>query len=145
MRERHVRFLLVDNDDRRAELVMRSLNSACATSDVFRVQDGAAAMAALRQEGDFSHVTRPDVVLLDLALPNGDGHDVLMAIKGDQELKLIPVVVLAQSGAESDRQQAYEQCANSYVVKPDDVERFREMLENVSRYWGVWNESPFCD
>jgi CheY-like chemotaxis protein len=72
-----------------------------------------------------------------------DGHEVLTAIKQDDNLKLIPVVIMTTSGAESDREKAYELQANSYVIKPVDFRKFRELVDELSLYWGVWNESPF--
>ncbi|WP_342190274.1 response regulator [Stieleria varia] len=135
-------FLLVEDDDNHAHLVMRSLQKARVQNRVFRVSDGAEALAFLRSEGDFADTPHPDVVLLDLNLPKLSGHEVLAIIKQDEHLKTIPVVVMTTSDAESDRVKAYEHHANSYVVKPLDFDRFRELVRDLCLYWGVWNEPP---
>jgi CheY-like chemotaxis protein len=140
-----VNFLLVEDDDNHAHLVTRSLNKARVTNRVFRVKDGLEAMSYLRQQGIYSTQPRPDVVLLDLKLPKMDGHEVLAEIKRDADLKLIPVVIMTTSDAETDREIAYEHHANSYVVKPVDFEKFRKLVDDLSLYWSVWNESPFGD
>lgn len=135
-------FLLVEDDDNHAHLVMRSLKKARVQNQVFRVCDGAAALAFLRRQGEYCDKPHPDVVLLDLKLPKLNGHEVLAAIKSDETLKTIPVVVMTTSNAESDRAKAYEHHANSYVVKPLDFDRFRDLVKDLCLYWGVWNEPP---
>ncbi len=135
-------FLLVEDDDNHAHLVTRSLKKARVQNRVFRVGDGAEALAFLRREGEYVEMPHPDVVLLDLKLPKISGHEVLATIKQDDHLKMIPVVVMTTSAAESDRARAYEHHANSYVVKPLDFDRFRELVKDLCLYWGVWNEPP---
>jgi CheY-like chemotaxis protein len=142
MSKKLVTFLLVEDDDTHAHLVVRSLSRARVANEVFRVKDGVEATAFLRQEREYADKPRPDVVLLDLQLPKMDGHEVLAVIKQDQDLKRIPVVVMTTSDTETDREQAYEHHANSYVVKPVDFEKFRKLVDDLSLYWGVWNEPP---
>ena len=137
-----VTFLLVEDDDIHAHLVIRSLEKARVSNRVLRVRDGAEALLFLRREGDFAEQPSPDVVLLDLKLPKVDGHEVLSAIKEDESLKMIPVVVMTTSDAEADRAKAYKHHANSYVVKPIDFEKFRRLVNDLCLYWGVWNEPP---
>lgn len=143
MTRKLVTFLLVEDDDTHAHLVMRSLDKARVTNEVFRVKDGVEAMAFLEQKGAHAERPRPDVVLLDLKLPKMDGHEVLSEIKSDPELKQIPVVIMTTSDTEMDREKAYQHHANSYVVKPVDFEKFRTLVDELSLYWGVWNEPPF--
>src|SRR5437879_1131371 len=66
----------------------------------------------------------PAVVLLDLNLPRLSGIDVLAAIRADERIRHLPVVILTSSNEEKDRLAAYEQYANSYVQKPVDYDQF---------------------
>ena len=66
-----------------------------ATSSV--VSDGVTAMEYLRKQGQYADAPTPDLVLLDLNLPRMDGREVLQALKQDDELRRIPVVVLTTS------------------------------------------------
>jgi CheY-like chemotaxis protein len=132
-------FLLVEDDDDHAEIVLRSLEKNRVANTVHRVADGEEAVKYLRGEGSYAGRPRPDVVLLDLRLPKLDGHEVLKIIKTDPQLLTIPVVVLTTSDAESDRARAYEHHANSYIVKPVDFAQFRQMVSDLSLYWGVWS------
>lgn len=138
-----ITFLLVEDDDIHAHLIERSLDKARVANEVHRVEDGAKALEFLRQQGEYADSPRPDVVLLDLKLPKVDGHEVLAAIKEDADLHAIPVVVMTTSAAETDRAKAYKHHANSYLVKPVDFDKFRQLVNDLSLYWGVWNQPPF--
>lgn len=137
---RPIRYLLVEDDNNHARLVQRIMERSQVDNRVERVADGATALAYLRREGEFADRDRPDVVLLDLKLPKVGGHEVLRQIKEDQQLRTIPVVVLTTSQAEPDRARAYQHYVNSYLVKPMNFDRFRDMIEEVNRYWGTWNQ-----
>jgi CheY-like chemotaxis protein len=141
MMSRHVRILLVEDDDDHAELVVMALtaeNGAAKTVD--RVSSGDEAIAYLKRQGAYSSRPRPDVVLLDLKLPKVDGHEVLAAIKGDVDLRSIPVVVLTTSRDPEDKAKAYANHANSYLSKPMDFGEFSRMIKDLSHYWTVWNQ-----
>lgn len=86
---------------------------------------------------------RPGIILLDLRLPKVDGLEVLKAIKSDPNLSRIPVVVLTTSAAEADIVEAYENRANSYLVKPLDFSQFVKPTDTLGYYWLVWNEYPY--
>jgi CheY-like chemotaxis protein len=134
-----VHFLLVEDDDDHAELMLRTLRQHHVTNTIDRVGDGQEAIAYLRRQPPYDGKRRPDVVLLDLNMPRVGGHEVLEVIKGDAGLRAIPVVVLTTSDAESDRARAYAHFVNSYLVKPVDFQRFSQMIEELSLYWSVWN------
>lgn len=137
---RPLHFLLVEDDDDHADLVLRSLRDERIRNTMDRVADGRSAMSYIRREGHFVDRQLPDVVLLDLKLPEMDGHEVLAALKDDEDLRLIPVIVLTTSGAEADRARAYMHGANSYVVKPLGFDAFRRMVQDLQFYWTIWNE-----
>ena len=84
-------------------------------------------------------LNEPATTRSDLKMPMMDGHEVLAVIKADEALRGIPVVILTTSEAEIDRCRAYSLHANSYLVKPVDMQRFRQMVQDLSLYWGVWN------
>lgn len=138
--DRLIHFLLVEDDDRHAKLVIRCLDQHRIGNSVDRVADGEQALTYLRKQGEYAKARRPDVILLDLNLPKVDGLEVLKTIKADESLSLIPVVMLTTSQQESDRLKAYKLNVNSYVVKPVDFEKFLQMVSDCSFYWGVWNQ-----
>ncbi len=142
MTARQVRFLLVEDDDDHAELIKLGLLENQVTNEVYRVTDGAAALEFLRGYGAHAEQPRPDIVLLDLKLPRIDGHEVLEAMKSDERLRDIPVVVLTTSRAEADKMRAYQSYAHSYLTKPFEFEEFHQMIKDLHLYWSVWNEPP---
>lgn len=135
------RFLLVEDNDDHAKIIERSLRTEQIPNILIRVKDGVEAIRYLNNEGEYSAAPRPDVVLLDLKLPKKDGHEVLMEIKKNSSLKMIPVVVLTTSDADADKMKAYEHNANSYLVKPLESGSFRKMVQDLGLYWGAWNKS----
>jgi CheY-like chemotaxis protein len=75
------------------------------------------------------------VVLLDLNLPGTDGREVLKVVKQDEFLRKIPVIVLTTSSAEDDIQMCYDAGANSYIVKPVELENFIDAVARLRDYW----------
>ena len=137
-------MLIEDNIDH-AELVIRTLEDHRIANKVRHFLDGQSALDYLFRRGEFSEsseIKRPHIILLDLRLPRVDGIDVLRAIKEDQGLKTIPVVVLTTSEAEKDVARAYYNRANSYLVKPVGFEDFKKLMDDLGFYWLGWNVNP---
>ena len=79
------------------------------------------------------------MILLDLRLPKIDGQQVLREIKGSEILSSIPVVVLTSSDLDSDIGEAYNNHANSYLVKPIEIDEFTQIMDDLGVYWMEWN------
>ena len=135
-------FLLVEDDDDHAMLIQRTMRRLPQETRVTRLADGEAALQYLRGESPYENQPRPDVILLDLNLPKYSGLEVLKAVKDDDRFAAIPVVVLTTSDASIDRSRAYQSRVNSFLVKPVDFGQFKALIEDLSRYWGQWNEPP---
>lgn len=99
------------------------------------VTDGVEAMEYLRQAGKYAQAVRPDLILLDLNLPKKDGREVLKEIKGDEDLRSIPVVILTTSKAEEDIIKAYGLHANCYITKPLDLNQFSMVVKSIENFW----------
>ena len=139
-------ILLVEDNPAHAELVIRSFEDHRVANTIVHLTDGEAALEYLFQRGSYANEhesPRPHVILLDLRLPRVDGLDVLKAIKSTDDLRSIPVVILTTSEAERDAARAYEQHANSFVVKPLDFARFTDLMKELGFYWLGWNYFPW--
>lgn len=137
--------LLIEDNLDHAELVIRTLEDHRIANKIRHFTDGQSALDYLLRRGEYAapeSSPRPHVVLLDLRLPRVDGLEVLRTIKEDDELKSIPVVVLTTSEAEKDVARAYNNHANSYLVKPLGYEEFRKLMEDLGFYWLGWNIHP---
>ncbi len=138
-------ILLVEDNPAHARLIMYGLQDFEISTDVVHVDDGQAALDYMFQRGryaDTAHLARPHMILLDLHLPRVDGLDVLKEIKASEELRDIPVIILTTSNAEKDAKKAYQQFANSFLVKPNDFDKFKDLLEYLGDYWLGYNYPP---
>ena len=86
--------------------------------------------------------SNPVVVLLDNKMPKVNGLEVLKTIKADENLKLIPVVVLTSSRETPDLVEFYKQGVNAYVVKPVDFAEFMNVIKHLGIFWAAINEPP---
>jgi two-component system, chemotaxis family, response regulator Rcp1 len=130
-----VQILLVEDNPGDVRLTREALKEAKFRNTLQVVGDGVEALAYLRQQGQYSGAVRPHLIMLDLNLPRMDGREVLAAIKKDEDLRRIPVVVLSSSEAESDIARAYELHANCYVTKPVDIDHFLTVVKSIEEFW----------
>lgn len=130
-----VEMLLVEDNHGDARLAIEALKDAKVHNNLSWVQDGVEAMAFLRREGEYSDAPRPDVILLDLNLPKKDGREVLADVKGDEDLRRIPVVILTVSSAEEDIVKTYNLHANCYIRKPIDLDQFIKVVKAIKDFW----------
>lgn len=130
-----IEILLVEDNPGDVRLTREAFKEGKVLNNLSVVEDGVEAMAFLRQQGKYADVPRPDLILLDLNLPKKDGREVLPEIKGDTNLKRIPVVILTTSKAEQDILKTYNLHANCYVTKPVDLEQFISVVRFVQHFW----------
>jgi two-component system response regulator len=137
-------LLLVEDDENDIELAMRALKGVDLLSRVRVVRDGKEALDYIlgkAYETQESAGHSPVVVLLDLKLPKISGIEVLKKLKSDGRTANIPVVILTSSKESNDLKKCYEMGANSYIVKPYDLEDFTKAVSTAGLYWLVINES----
>jgi len=132
---RSLQILVVDDDDADALMISEALADSEPRATVERVADGQEALDYLRREGRFAEAARPDLILLDLNMPRMDGRETLTAIKSDEQLKAIPVVILTTSGATPDIVASYQGRANAYVTKPFGLEDFESTVRQIDRFY----------
>lgn len=137
MIDRHdaVRILLVDDDPGDVELTMEVLKESKLKLTIDTVSDGEQALKYLRGEGRYAGKPRPDLLLLDLNMPKVDGREVLRQVKGDPDLKTIPVVVLTTSDADQDVLHTYDLGANCFVTKPVGLDQFAKVVKSIEDFW----------
>ncbi len=128
-------ILLVEDNPGDVRLTQEAFKEGRLRNQLHVVMDGEAAMQYLNQQGEYTGVPRPDLILLDLNLPKMNGREVLSAIKNDPDLKRIPVVVLTTSQDETDITESYRQFASSYIVKPVSMEKFIGVVSSFKEYW----------
>ncbi|MFC3502299.1 response regulator [Micromonospora krabiensis] len=131
-----VRILVVDDDPGDVLMIEEALGDSDVEKVIDVVGDGEEAMEFLRAEGRHTEAVRPDVILLDLNMPRMDGRQVLSAVKQDEDLRTIPIVVLTTSNADTDIVGSYTLQANAYVTKPIDLDDFNDVVHRIDEFFG---------
>lgn len=127
-----VDILIIEDDPGDALLIQDFLSKSRDTSPRGHVaSDGEQALRFVRQIGEFAGAPRPRLILLDLNLAGIHGLELLAALKGDEDLRTIPVVVLSSSSHPADIERSYALHANAYVVKPVDLDEFANVIKNI--------------
>ena len=137
-------ILLVEDDLNDVKLTLAALAEHNLANAVFVVHDGAEALDYLYHRGRYLDRApgNPVVVLLDNKMPKVNGLEVLKIIKGDEQLKMIPVVVLTSSREAPDLIEFYKHGVNAYVVKPVDFVEFMAAVKKLGVFWAAVNEPP---
>jgi CheY-like chemotaxis protein len=142
---KRITILLAEDDADDRLLVKEALAEGRVLNELRCVEDGEELMDYLRRQGRYADPElspRPGLVLLDLNMPRKDGREALREIKGDPELRRIPIVVMTTSKAEEDIFRSYDLGANSYISKPVTFQALVELMKVLGRYWIEFVELP---
>ncbi|RPJ67752.1 MAG: response regulator [Alphaproteobacteria bacterium] len=135
MAAKPIEILLVEDSKGDIGLIEEIFEEAKIRNNLHIAEDGEEAILFLNNQGQFSGAPRPDIILLDLNLPKKDGREVLQEVKGDDNLKNIPIVVLTTSKAEEDILRSYNLHANAYITKPVDFNQFIRVIKSIEDFW----------
>jgi len=131
-------ILLVEDNPVDIDLTLRAFKKNNLRNKIEVARDGEEALNWI-QKWDEGEPT-PIVILLDLKLPRYNGLEVLKELKSHESYKTIPVIILTTSSESKDIQTAYKLGANSYIVKPVELDKFIEVAAQIDLYWRVYNE-----
>ena len=135
-------ILLLEDEPADAYLVRISLKEARVHCQLHHLLDGREGMDFLHRKPPYQDAPRPDLILLDLNMPRMNGREFLAAIKAEQALCDIPVVVLTTSEVERDVEASFKNGASGYITKPVDIEKFAAAIAQLSDYWFVLTRLP---
>lgn len=130
MSEKNWILLLVEDDEEDQWLVKKSFSR----SENVRLDIVANGQEALRHLRDESQPT-PDLILLDLNMPVMDGPTFITEFKAAKDLPRVPIVVLTTSDQQEHVEQAYELGAAAYMVKPPNLDEFKELARSIEDFW----------
>lgn len=132
---KEIEILLIEDNPGDVRLTLEVLKAGRIRNKVAVMNDGEKAVDYLKRKNGFENEVLPDMILLDLNLPKLSGREVLTIIKGDDELKHIPVIILTTSHAEEDILKSYQHHANCYITKPVDFEQFSVVIRKLEDFW----------
>ncbi|MCX7876713.1 MAG: response regulator [Melioribacteraceae bacterium] len=134
-------ILYIEDNIDDINLTLRAFKKNNFVANIKIIQDGEEALKYLFNNKKKLIENLPKVIILDLILPKKNGLEILKALKSDEELKVIPVVILTSSDDESDRIKSYKYGTNSYIVKPIDYEKFMHSINELGIYWLFINKT----
>lgn len=135
---RSITIIIADDDPEDRMLAEDALQESRLVNDIRFVEDGEELIEYLQQRGKYSDpdtAPRPGMILLDLNMPRMDGREALKIIKGDPDLRRIPVVVLTTSKAEEDIYRSYDLGVNSFIIKPVTFDSLVNIMRVLEQYW----------
>ncbi|WP_339105910.1 response regulator [Haloterrigena salinisoli] len=139
--------MLIDPNPEDTQLFLDALNDEKIANHVHTVSDGTEALDFLHQRGNHTDAPRPNLILLDVDLPEIDGYDLLEELTDDSELAEIPVIVLTDSSDAEAVARSYELHTNAFVQKPVDPDEFIDVVRSLKNFWLeiVWLPSDADD
>lgn len=140
-----VEILLVEDNPGDTRLTIEALKESKINNTLNTTEDGDEALSYLKKEGKYKDAKTPDLILLDLDLPNMNGRELLEIIKGDPRLRRIPVVILTISESDTDVLHSYDMQANAYVRKPIDLDQFVRVVHSIEDFWFTVVKYPSHD
>lgn len=127
-------ILYAEDSEDAVFLLRRAISRAKLVVGLVPVSDGLQAMYYLAGTGHYADrraYPPPNLILLDINMPNLSGLETLARIRARQEWDVIPVVMLSTSDDESDVDTAYASGADSYVVKPGDMAALGDFAKDL--------------
>ncbi len=137
-------IVLVEDNPHDAEFALTTFQELNLANDVIVLSDGVEVLDYLYCRGKYERREggHPTVILLDLNMPKMSGVEVLRAIKDEERLRAIPIVMLTSSREERDLAECYKMGTNAYVVKPVDFQQFVQVMKHLGAFWALVNERP---
>lgn len=143
MNVKKVNVLIADDSPHDRFLITDAFKAIDNKIQLFTVSDGIEALDFLHKRGQHADAPfRPDLIILDVYMPNKGGLQVLKEIKGNPNLKNIPTIMLSSSVHEYDVNQAYGFSCNCYIIKPMNPNDYNTVIKSVVAFWLKTVELP---
>lgn len=130
-----VHILLVEDNEGDIILTTEAFKDMKLENKISVVRDGEEALRFLNRAGEYSSVSLPQLILMDINLPGLDGKQLLDIIKKDKELKEIPVVMLTCSDKDADISDCYDKQVNWYITKPIDYDKYTKVMHEIEAFY----------
>jgi CheY-like chemotaxis protein len=130
-----VDILLVEHNPGDVRLITDALKEIDPNLETRSVWNGVQAVQFIRRKNPFEEALPPRIVIMDLNLPLRNGREVLEEIKSDPALVRLPIIVLSGSDAPQDINACYALGANCYIVKPRNLDDYRETMRSLIDFW----------
>jgi len=141
-RTKFPQVLLIDDSRGDAILIRLAFRWAKVPSNISVAATAEIGLKILHRQGAYDATPFPDLILLDLNLPLMQGGEFLTLVKADSVLRLIPVIVMSTSDAESDLRATYGTYANGFITKPSTPADCERVISAIENYWFEVVQTP---
>jgi CheY-like chemotaxis protein len=132
---REITILIAEDDSGHARLIEKNLVRAGLRNPVLRFEDGQDVLDFLEGRGKVRRAPETAyLLLLDIRMPRVDGVEVLRRLKGNPELRKVPVIMLTTTDDPREVERCHAIGCNSYLVKPVDYDQFAEAIRSLGLY-----------
>jgi chemotaxis family two-component system response regulator Rcp1 len=128
-------ILVIDDQQEHLQIIEQVLANSTIPCQVVSIPNSSQAIDFLRHRGNYHQASRPDLILLDAHLPDGNSQAVLLEVKTDDALRRIPIIVLSPTADQSNVINSYQLQCNSYVIKPQDLINLTEVIQVIESFW----------
>lgn len=132
---RPMEILLVEDSLMAARLSLGALARSGIDHRLSWMSDGREARDFLKQEGKYARAPCPDLILLDLHLPEVDGRTLLREIRSCERLREVPVLIMTGTAGDEDAAEFQELDVQGFLVKPIDLDKFLHLVGQLKGYW----------
>ena len=139
-----IKVLLVEDNESDIIITKRTLDKNLLPHEVHVVEDGLDALNYLYHKPPYSDsqkYVKPDLMIVDLHMPNLDGHELIKKLKTDKSFHSIHIIVLSASRKEEDVKGSMEQGAVTYIHKSMDDVELAGILKLFNDYWRMRHSS----
>jgi CheY-like chemotaxis protein len=130
-----IQILLVEDNEGDVVLIKKAFSNGKIANKISVCRDGQEGYEFLKKEGRYADAPTPDLILLDINMPKITGLELLEMIKKDDNLKVIPVIMLTTSASEEDILKSYQFNVSSFVQKPVEFVDFLDAIKQIQNYW----------
>lgn len=128
-------IVIADDNKEDRELMRTAFEEAKVPNPLIFVGDGRELLELLNRCAQGEGPGMPGLVLMDLNMPRLDGKATLQALRANEALRHVPVVIVSTSAFHAEVVHCYSLGANSFLVKPFDFGEFVGILKGLADYW----------
>ncbi len=136
------KILLVEDNPADTRLFKEAFKESSFRNEFYAVKNSNEANDFLNRQEKYTDAPKPDIILLDINVPPTGGFAVLKKVKTNNDLKLIPVIIISASRNDRDMLCAYEYHANAFIAKPNDYNSFIKLSDSLGDFWINWARLP---
>ena len=129
-------ILIAEDDEGHVTLIQKNLKRAGIVNNIIVFKDGEEVLNFLFRKGTGPHrkPNTPHLLLLDIRMPKIDGIEVLRKVKGDEELRKMPIIMITTTDDPREIKKCHELGCSIYIVKPINYDKFVEVIKQLGLF-----------